>query len=78
MADPITVITELIIVDNGSTYEPLLDYYKSLQHQVIYLENVGRTAPCQDHQAVRRASGLARRAGQLPHSPVPQKKNPGR
>jgi len=38
-------LAELIIVDNGSTYEPLLDYYRSLQHRVIYLENIGHTAP---------------------------------
>lgn len=32
----------IFIIDNGSTYEPLLEYYKKTPHKVIYLnENVG-------------------------------------
>lgn len=29
----------IIILDNNSTYEPLLEYYKTLPHEIIYLGN---------------------------------------
>lgn len=35
-------IRNIYIIDNNSTYPPLLDYYKNIPHQVFYLkENVG-------------------------------------
>ena len=39
---------EIIIIDNGSTSEPLLDYYNQIKHGVeirMYIENHGHTAP---------------------------------
>jgi hypothetical protein len=36
---------EIIIVDNGSTYRPLLAWYKQTPHQVIFAENLGHKAP---------------------------------
>jgi hypothetical protein len=38
-------LAEILIVDNGSTYEPLLQYYKSQPHEVLYLDNLGHKAP---------------------------------
>ncbi len=36
---------QIIILDNDSTYQPLLDYYKQLDHRVVYLgNNLGHTA----------------------------------
>jgi hypothetical protein len=38
-------MAEIIILDNDSTYEPLLDYYKTLDCQVVKLgKNLGHTA----------------------------------
>ena len=35
----------IIILDNASTYQPLLDYYKKIKHRIIYLnENLGHMA----------------------------------
>jgi len=35
----------IIILDNDSTYPPLLEYYKSIKHEVVYLgQNVGYLA----------------------------------
>lgn len=35
----------IYIIDNNSTYPPLIEYYKSIQHKVIYLEkNLGHMA----------------------------------
>ncbi|HXF79604.1 MAG TPA: glycosyltransferase [Usitatibacter sp.] len=39
---------EIVIVDNGSTYEPLLDWYASIPHTVVRLPNIGHTAPWSD------------------------------
>lgn len=36
---------DIVIVDNGSKYEPLLEYYKTLNHQIVYLENLGHFSP---------------------------------
>src|SRR5258706_13428884 len=36
---------EIIFVDNGSTYEPLLDYYNQCKFKVIRLANIGNRAP---------------------------------
>ena len=38
-------LREIIILDNGSTYKPLLAWYKNLPHRVEFLENLGHTAP---------------------------------
>jgi hypothetical protein len=38
-------LAEILIVDNGSTYEPLLAWYEAVGHPVIRLPNVGHTAP---------------------------------
>ena len=39
-------IGDIYIVDNGSTYEPLLDWYETKPCGVIYLnKNVGHQAP---------------------------------
>jgi hypothetical protein len=39
-------LAEIILVDNGSRYKPLREYYYRAQpHSVIYLDNVGHTAP---------------------------------
>lgn len=38
-------MADIIILDNQSTYEPLLDYYKTLDHRIVYLGgNYGHTA----------------------------------
>lgn len=40
-----TVTNPIIIIDNASTYEPLLEYYKTLSHEIIMLEhNLGHQA----------------------------------
>lgn len=37
---------EVVLLDNASTYQPLLDWYKTCPFEVIYAgENVGHTAP---------------------------------
>ena len=38
-------LREIIILDNGSTYRPLLQWYRSIPHRVEFLENMGHTAP---------------------------------
>ncbi len=38
-------IHEIIILDNGSTYKPLLNWYKSIGHKVIFMDNLGHRAP---------------------------------
>ena len=38
-------LAEILIVDNGSTYGPLLEWYEQVPHPVIRLDNVGHTAP---------------------------------
>ena len=38
-------IGEIIILDNGSTYEPLLEWYKTNPCTIIYSENLGQGAP---------------------------------
>jgi glycosyltransferase involved in cell wall biosynthesis len=38
-------VGEIIIVDNGSTYPPLLDWYKTNPCKVIYQANLGMAAP---------------------------------
>lgn len=36
--------TNIIIIDNASTYPPLLDYYKTIEYEVIYMDkNYGHT-----------------------------------
>ena len=36
---------EIIIIDNGSSNLELMQWYKDTKHKVIFLENVGHTAP---------------------------------
>jgi hypothetical protein len=38
-------LAEIIVVDNGSTYEPLLDWYSVSPHKIIRRENIGHYAP---------------------------------
>lgn len=38
-------VGEIIILDNGSTYEPLLEWYKTNPCTIIYSENLGQGAP---------------------------------
>ena len=38
-------LADIVILDNGSTYEPLLDWYATLPHTVVRLPNLGHTAP---------------------------------
>ncbi len=38
-------VGDLIIVDNGSTYEPLLEWYKSHPCEIIFTENNGQSSP---------------------------------
>ena len=38
-------LAQIVIVDNGSSYEPLLDWYENTPHEVIRLPNLGHTAP---------------------------------
>jgi hypothetical protein len=38
-------LAEIVILDNASTYEPLLDWYATLPHTVVRLPNLGHTAP---------------------------------
>ncbi len=36
---------DILIIDNGSTYVPLLDWYATIPHRVIRTSNLGHTAP---------------------------------
>lgn len=38
-------VGDIIIVDNGSTYEPLLDWYKTKPCEIIYSKNLGNLCP---------------------------------
>lgn len=39
-------LKKIVLIDNDSTYQPLLDYYKKTPHQVLRLyRNAGHTAP---------------------------------
>lgn len=38
-------VHEIIIIDNGSSNRALLQWYKECSHKVIFLENMGHTAP---------------------------------
>lgn len=38
-------VGDIIIVDNGSTYQPLLDWYKTNPCKIIYQANLGMAAP---------------------------------
>jgi hypothetical protein len=38
-------VAEIILIDNGSSYEPLLDWYSTLTHTVLRMPNLGHTAP---------------------------------
>ncbi len=38
-------LAEIIIVDNGSTYEPLLQWYEHIPHRIVHTANHGHTAP---------------------------------
>jgi hypothetical protein len=40
-------VGEIIILDNASTYKPLIDWYKTNPCTIIYGENLGHTAPWQ-------------------------------
>lgn len=36
---------KIVIIDNDSTYRPLLDWYKAIPHEVVRLSNLGHAAP---------------------------------
>ncbi len=38
-------VAEIVILDNGSTYRPLMAWYRTIPHRVLFLENLGHTAP---------------------------------
>jgi glycosyltransferase involved in cell wall biosynthesis len=38
-------IGDIIIIDNGSTYPPLLEWYKTEPCQIIHIDNIGHQAP---------------------------------
>lgn len=38
-------VGDIIVLDNGSTYEPLLEWYNTKPCEIIYGENRGHTAP---------------------------------
>src|SRR5258707_252766 len=38
-------LAQILIVDNGSTYPPLLDWYAEAPHEVVRLANIGHKAP---------------------------------
>lgn len=38
-------VGDIIILDNGSTYQPLLDWYKTSPCEIIKIDNLGHTAP---------------------------------
>lgn len=46
-------LAEIIVVDNGSTYDPTLQWYERLPHRIIRLDNLGHKAPWSEE--VRRA-----------------------
>ena len=39
------MVGEIIILDNGSTYQPLLDWYNQIDIRVVRIENLGHRAP---------------------------------
>lgn len=39
------MVGEIIILDNGSTYQPLLDWYEEVDVTVIKIQNMGHSAP---------------------------------
>lgn len=45
--------TNIFVLDNQSTYQPLLDYYKDCPAEIIYLENIG-------HQALWKSGVMSR------------------
>ena len=46
-------LSEIVIVDNGSTYAPLLAFYESTPHAVVRLGNRGPSAPWSDEVKAR-------------------------
>lgn len=38
-------VAEIVILDNGSTYRPLLAWYRTIAHRVEFLDNLGHMAP---------------------------------
>jgi hypothetical protein len=38
-------VGDIIIIDNGSSYEPLLEWYRTLPCEIIYSENGGNISP---------------------------------
>ncbi len=38
-------LAEIIIIDNDSSYEPLLDWYSTIDHKIIRIPNIGHVAP---------------------------------
>jgi len=38
-------LAEIIILDNGSTYPPLIEWYKKIPHKVIFEKNLGHSGP---------------------------------
>lgn len=38
-------VGEIIIIDNGSTYEPLIEWYNTKPCEIIYCDNIGHLAP---------------------------------
>ncbi len=38
-------LAQILIVDNGSTYPPLLEFYAETPHTVVWLDNRGHSAP---------------------------------
>lgn len=38
-------LAEIIVVDNGSTYPPVLEWYSGLRHRVVRAANLGHRAP---------------------------------
>ncbi len=38
-------VAEIVILDNGSSYRPLMAWYRTIPHRVLFLENLGHTAP---------------------------------
>jgi hypothetical protein len=40
-----SALEEVVIVDNASTYQPLLRWYRTIPNKIFFLGNVGHTAP---------------------------------
>lgn len=38
-------VGDIIIIDNGSTYQPLLEWYKTDPCQIVFTQNIGHKAP---------------------------------